>query len=1073
MKFIADFHIHSHFSIATSKNLIPEELDRWAQKKGITVVGTGDFSHPGWLKELKEKLEPAEPGLFTLKKDFQKYKSHNQTRFILTAEISNIYKKNGKVRKVHNVLFAPNFETVEKIQNKLSQIGNITSDGRPILGLDSRDLFEIVLESSDDSFLVPAHIWTPWFSALGLKSGFDTIEECYGDLAEHIFAVETGLSSDPPMNWVCSFLDKYILISNSDAHSPSKLGREANLFDTELSYHAIRDAMRSGNDEQFLGTVEFFPQEGKYHFDGHRKCGICWDPVETLKHKGICPVCGKKVTVGVLNRVAQLADRSDPKARPHRHNFHSLITLDEILSEILGVGKNSKKVAQAYEALLQKFTSEFDILLYTSLDDLQKKTNEILTEAIRRMRNGQVHIEEGFDGEYGIIRVFTKDEIKDLQNQEALFSDFTEEIKAPPPKPLINFDIASFQKLYKKEEEPEFFIEKVEKKVIEQTPSDFLEELNEEQKLAVRHYPGPLLILAGPGTGKTRTLTARIAYLIKQRGINPANILAVTFTNKAADEMKERLDKILDNTSKEELQISTFHSYGYSILKEHASYFNRDSQFSILDETEKQRLLIEKVGCNKKKVKSLSGEISHIKQQAILQSKIRKNATKELFTKYEKALGHFNLFDLEDLIYKPVMLLKSEQRIRQKFQKKVQFILIDEFQDINAAQYQLIKLLKPEKQANITAIGDPNQAIYGFRGADVGFIQKFQKDYTQTKIIPLLKSYRCTNTILKASRQVIKEQEILSSLQEGVKINISSHATDKSEAEFIAREVEKLIGGLRFFSMDSSITDGSDDSKVASLSEVAILCRLKAQMPVLEKALNDHSIPYQKVTENSFFYEEPVKSVLDVLRLALNPRNMFLIDELIKRNILTIPDLNELKTCIIENDVRQALEMIIKKFFKDKISQLDESIKKLMNCAERFDDDFDAFLKFAILGTGVDTNDFTLERVNLLTLHSAKGLEFDCVFIAGCEDGILPYSLFEDKKCDIDEERRLFYVGMTRARDLLYLANTQSRFIYGKSHHFTQSPFITVIEQELLEEKKIEYKKKQKPIKQESQQKLF
>jgi len=479
------------------------------------------------------------------------------------------------------------------------------------------------------------------------------------------------------------------------------------------------------------------------------------------------------------------------------------------------------------------------------------------------------------------------------------------------------------------------------------------------------------------------------------------------------------------------------------------------------------------VGCNKKKVKSVSEEISHIKQQAISQSKIRKNATKELFTKYEKALQQFNLFDIEDLIYKPVMLLKSEQKIQKKYQKKLQFILIDEFQDINAAQYQLIKLIKPEKQANITAIGDPNQAIYGFRGADVGFIKKFQKDYTQTKIIPLLQSYRCTNTILRASNQVIEEQEILSGLQEGVKINISSHRSDKSEAEFIAREIEKLIGGVRFFSMDSSITDGSEGSKVGSLSEIAILCRLKAQMPALEKALDDHSIPFQKITENSFFFEEPVKSILDVLRLALNPRNMFLIDELIKRNILTIPDLNELKNCLIEQNVQQALEMIIKKFFKEKISQLDESTKKLMNYSERFNDDFDSFLKFAILGSGVDTNDFTLERVNLLTLHSAKGLEFDCVFIAGCEDGILPYSLFEDKKCDIDEERRLFYVGMTRARNQLYLTNAQSRFLYGKTYNLPLSPYIKAIEQELLEEKKIEYKKKKKSSRPQSQQELF
>ena len=402
----------------------------------------------------------------------------------------------------------------------------------------------------------------------------------------------------------------------------------------------------------------------------------------------------------------------------------------------------------------------------------------------------------------------------------------------------------------------------------------------------------------------------------------------------------------------------------------------------------------------------------------------------------------------------------------------MQFILIDEFQDINAAQYQLIKLIKPEKLANITAIGDPNQAIYGFRGADVRFIKKFQKDYPQAQVITLLQSYRCSNTILSASKQVIEAQEMLSGLHEGVKINISSHGTDKSEAEFIAREIEKLIGGVRFFSMDSAITDGSDGSKVASLSEVSILCRLKTQMPAIEKALNDHSIPYQKVTENSLFFEEPVKSILDVLQLALNPRNMFLIDELIKRNILTIPDLNELKTCLIENDVQQALEMIIKKFFKEKL-KLDDSVRKLMNYAESFGNDFDTFLKFTILGSGVDTNDFTLERVNLLTLHSAKGLEFDCVFMAGCEDGILPYSLFEKKKCDLDEERRLFYVGMTRARNLLYLTGAQNRFLYGKTYHLSQSPYIRAIEQELLEEKKVAYKKKKKPEPSKSQQELF
>jgi len=1073
MKFIADFHIHSHFSIATSKDLIPEELDLWAKKKGIQVIGTGDFSHPGWLTELKEKLEPSETGLFTIKKDFEKIPSENPTHFILTAEISNIYKKNGKVRKVHNVLFAPNFETVEKIQNKLSQIGNITSDGRPILGLDSRDLFEIVLEVSEDAFLVPAHIWTPWFSALGSKSGFDTIEECYGDLSDHIFAIETGLSSDPPMNWVCTFLDKYTLISNSDAHSPSKLGREANLFNTELDYFSIRRAMEGKEEHAFLGTVEFFPQEGKYHFDGHRKCGICWDPLETLKHKSICPVCGKKVTVGVLNRVAQLADRSDPEARVQRHPYHSLITLPELLSEILGVGPNTKTVNEAYESLLKKFNSEFDILLYAPIPEIEKHSNEILSEAISRMRNGQVFIQEGYDGEYGVIKVFSEDELKDLKNQEALFRDLINKIQAPSPKPLINFDIADFQRLSIKEQEPELFEEVEEEDNIQKiTPLEYLSELNPIQQKAVSYYPGPLLILAGPGTGKTRTLTSRIAHLINERGVKPAHILAVTFTNKAADEMKDRLDTLLSKTSKDELNISTFHAFGYRILREYASHFHRDSHFSVIGEDEKILILKDKLRIEKDRLKEVTSKITQIKQQGLLPDKIDDEEFSENFKQYETALKQLNLFDLDDLIYKPVMLFRTEQDIHQKFKNKFKFVLIDEFQDINAAQYMMIQLLKPERQANITAIGDPNQAIYGFRGANVEFIDYVKDDYPDVEIINLTQSYRCSDRILKASQQVLELEEVLSGLDEGLRINISLQSSDKSEAEFIARTIEQLIGGVRFFSMDSAVTDGSEEFTIGSLSDIAILCRMQAMMPVLEKALNDHSIPYQKVTENSFFIQEPVKSVLDVLRLAMNPRNMLLMDSLLKREILTLPQLNSLKECMIENTVPQALEQILENYFKKKISPLDENRKKLLEIAESFENDFEGFMKYITLGTSIDTHNFTLERVHLLTLHSAKGLEFDCVFIPGCEDGIIPYSLFEKQTSDIEEEKRLFYVGMTRARKYLYLTHAVKRFMFGKHHQSEASAFLKPIEEALIKRISTDYKPR-KSKKQKLQESLF
>ena len=345
MKLVADLHIHSHFSRATSPNLTFEHLTRWAQLKGIHVVGTGDIAHPGWLAEMREKLEPAEDGLYRLKSDLAAAiqaqvppACHAPVRFMLGGEISNIYKRGDRTRKVHNIVFAPSFDAVERLQSRLEKIGNIRSDGRPILGLDSRDLLEIVLDTDPACHLIPAHIWTPWFSLLGSKSGFDSVEECFADLTPHIFALETGLSSDPPMNWRVSALDRYTLVSNSDAHSPEKLAREATLFDTELSYAALFDALRSGDPATYLGTIEFFPEEGKYHFDGHRACGIVWDPPTTRVHNELCPVCGKPVTVGVMHRVEVLADRPIGGRPARTHPFHSLIPLPEVLGEVHGVG---------------------------------------------------------------------------------------------------------------------------------------------------------------------------------------------------------------------------------------------------------------------------------------------------------------------------------------------------------------------------------------------------------------------------------------------------------------------------------------------------------------------------------------------------------------------------------------------------------------------------------------------------------------------------------------------------------------------------------------------------------------
>ncbi len=403
--------------------MAPEALWRWAQLKGITVVGTGDFTHPAWMEELKEKLEPAGNGLFTLKKEFRSQDVPDACKadvfFMLSSEISSIYKKNGRTRKVHSIVYAPGFVDVARIHIALSKIGNLKSDGRPILGLDAKELLKIVMDICPEGLYVPAHAWTPHFSVFGAESGFDSLEECFDELTPHICAIETGLSSDPSMNRRLSALDSITLISNSDAHSPAKMGREANIFDATISYDGIVDAIRTRKG--FVGTIEFFPEEGKYHYDGHRACNVNLSPKETIRQRYLCPVCGKKVTVGVMHRVERLADRDDGFKPAGTPDFYSAIPLPEIIAEILDVGVASKAVDTEYQRLLQRLGNEFKILLDAPLDDIEKAGSPLIGEAVSRVRAGRVHITPGFDGEYGKIKIFDGAERKEVKGQATLF----------------------------------------------------------------------------------------------------------------------------------------------------------------------------------------------------------------------------------------------------------------------------------------------------------------------------------------------------------------------------------------------------------------------------------------------------------------------------------------------------------------------------------------------------------------------------------------------------------------------------------------------------------------------------
>lgn len=419
MKYIADFHIHSRFSRATSQQINLENLDKWAKIKGISILGTGDFTHPGWIEEIKEKLEPAEDGLFKLKK------TESKIRFVLTTEVSCVYSKNNKVRKIHLLIFAPSLEAVEKINTQLSWTSNLKADGRPILGMDVKELLKIVLDSSPNCLVVPAHIWTPWFSLFGSKSGFDSVDECFEDYSKYIFAMETGLSSDPEMNWRVSLLDKYTLISNSDSHSLQKIGREANVFEGEgeIDYFRLIDAIKRGGKEKkdfnLTMTIEFFPEEGKYHYDGHRNCQVRLSPDETKKYGGLCPVCKKPLTVGVLSRVYELGDRKEGEKPFSALPFLRLVPLQEIIAEVFGQNSNSKFVEEKYKELIDFYGSEFEVLIEKPLDEIQKNFPEI-AQGIKIVREGKVKVKAGYDGEFGKVSLFNSEK-EESHLQKTLF----------------------------------------------------------------------------------------------------------------------------------------------------------------------------------------------------------------------------------------------------------------------------------------------------------------------------------------------------------------------------------------------------------------------------------------------------------------------------------------------------------------------------------------------------------------------------------------------------------------------------------------------------------------------------
>jgi len=408
---VADFHIHSRYSRATSNQLTIQELAKWAKIKGIGVIGTGDFTHPLWLQELEEALRSTGRGLF----------EYQGAQFMLTAEVCTIFYKGGRAHQIHHVLLAPSFEAVKQINKELEAFGSLSLDGRPLLHVEAWRLVEIVLGIEPRCMVIPAHAWTPHFAIFGSNSGFDSVEACFEHQTKNIFALETGLSSDPAMNWRLSALDRFALISNSDSHSARKIGREANVFDCAPDYDEITTAIKTKDPAKFLYTVEFFPEEGKYHFDGHRTCKIRWAPHETKRRGFTCPTCGRRVTVGVMHRVESLADRPDGTVPARAIPFKRIVGLEEIISEAFGVGEGTQTVMREYMNLITRCGTEFQILLHAPEDTLRQVAPARVVEGIVRMRHGQVSIEPGYDGEYGTVKVFGDQEPATSEQQMTLF----------------------------------------------------------------------------------------------------------------------------------------------------------------------------------------------------------------------------------------------------------------------------------------------------------------------------------------------------------------------------------------------------------------------------------------------------------------------------------------------------------------------------------------------------------------------------------------------------------------------------------------------------------------------------
>jgi len=898
--------------MATSKFLVPEYMAMWAKRKGVAVVGTGDFTHPLWLSELKQKLSDAGNGLFTLLPQFElnqsSVHSQNQLHFMLTAELNCIYKENNKYRKVHHILLAPNFASVEKFNHALSHHSNLQADGRPIVKLSSKHLLELMLNISDEMMLVPAHIWTPWFSVLGSKSGYSNLEECFGELTKYVYAVETGLSSDFAMNRKVDFLNTKTLLSNSDAHSPEKIGRNATIFNTEVSYNGIANAIKQNDNELLAGTIDNFPHEGKYYFDGHRNCNVKFHPNETANQKGVCPICNKKLTIGVFNTINCVSNQSIHS--PNQNKVPNIVPLDEILAEIAGVGTNSKMVEKTYIEVTEKLGTELNILLDKPISDIQNTGYEKLAQAIDNMRNQKVSICEGYDGKFGSVKL--------LQNG-------AEEKKSIFIPDKIKRKHTNFFELPEKE------------KVIPNLPLEI--ELTDEQKSAVEYSKGCTVISGGKFSGKTEVVLRRCARLINS-GIAPERILFILPNLKSANYIRQRLSHLIPNHSAANLiEMGALTLICEQFLSEYSDNVGISSNFLIIDNSDKLEILSEIFNCDKLKAQTIAQRISKVKRLFYTVTDLTHSSHKSELRKYERYLKQNQLIDRDDLIFKTYKLLIKNKKILHTFTEKYDWIFIDDYQSFTISAHLLINLLIRSNSKGLT-IATRNNAPPNDNTSQ----QSIENQFTDAYHIFLSKQFGQSEAIQLFHNQM-RQKRFLNSRAETEGANgmylICSHDPD-TEAKHIA---DTIFGHKKM---------GTSVNVYQNIFDTVIYYRSKTSLIGLTKFLEINNIGYQTFENTPFFEQVPIKSIIQLLKSEIFDTNTFIDSSLHKNKLKHLPRWVEFADMAEDKSVRAKLVKIIDNYFEYQKSQYKQHFQTLLGIADEFGSNVSGFLKYIALSAKTD-----------------------------------------------------------------------------------------------------------------------